>query len=78
MYNTYLKLTNSIGFCSGQLILRKVSIHLISIKVSIIALAVGIVKTKSLFSRKNSGLKSEQEKEPEATYIVHTNYVSKR
>ena len=47
MYTLYanMKLTNSVGFSSSKLILGEVSIHFISIKVSIVALAVGIVKS---------------------------------
>lgn len=54
------RLTNAIGFSSGKLILRKVCIHLISIKVSIVALAVSIVKTKCFLTWENPGLLSEQ------------------
>ena len=53
-------LTNAIGFSSGKLILRKVCIHFVSIKVSIVALAVSIMKTKGLLTWENSGLLSEQ------------------
>lgn len=44
-----------IGFSSAQLALGEVGIHLVSIEVSIVGLAVGIVKAQDFFLRQNVG-----------------------
>ena len=49
-------LTNVVGLGACQLVLREMSVHLVAIKVSIVALAVGIMESHCLFSREDTGL----------------------
>ena len=56
-----LFITYSVGFSSGKLVLRKMSIHLITIKVSIVRLAVSIVKANCLLAWKNASLEQNRD-----------------
>jgi len=44
------KITYVVSLCASDLVLWKVSVHLISIKVSVVGLAVGVVETQRLLA----------------------------